>query len=164
MRDRNSVILKCLFSTVALLVTLTASAFAESDSKLSNGETVYVSIYSNLYIGTVKEKFQLSSLLSLRNTDPGYAITIIQADYYDTNGRKLESYINRPVKLDPLASRFYFVKPEDARGGEGANFLVKWKAERAVNQPVIEAVMLNVYNRQGVVFRCPGKKITEHEE
>jgi len=31
---------------------------------------VYVSIYSNLFIGNVKEKFQLSSLLSMRNTDP----------------------------------------------------------------------------------------------
>ena len=60
--------------------------------------------------------------------------------------------------------KFYFVDPQEVKGGEGANFLVTWQAEQNVNQPIIEAVMLNLYNRQGMVFRCPGKIICTHKE
>jgi len=161
---RKSVIQRNFFIAVVFLIFGNASAAAETDTELSKGETVYVSIYSNLFIGSVKEKFQLSSLLSVRNTDPNYSITIMKADYYDTDGRKIRSYIFQPVRLKSLASKFYFVEPQDEKGGEGANFLVTWKSEQAVNQPIVEAVMLNVYNRQGVVFRCPGKIITEHRD
>jgi len=164
MLDRKSVIQRILLIAVVFLFSASALAIAESDTTLSKGETVYVSIYSNLFIGNVKEKFQLSSLLSVRNTDPSYGITILKADYYDTDGRKIRSYINQFVQLKPLASKFYFVEPQDVKGGEGANFLVTWQAEQKVNQPIVEAVMLNVYNRQGVVFRCPGKIITEHRD
>ena len=156
MIDRKSVIQRILLIEVVFLFSAATLALAESNTKLSKGETVYVAVYSNLFIGNVKEKFQLSSLLSVRNTDPNYGITIMKADYYDTDGRKMSSYIYQPVQLKPLASKFYFVEPQDVKGGEGANFIVKWKAEQDVNQPIIEAVMLNVYNRQGVVFRCPG--------
>jgi len=162
MFDRKSVIRIGLLFTVIFMLFTATSAIAASDTKFSRGEKVYVSVYSNLFIGNVKEKFQLSSLLSVRNTDPKYSITILKADYYNTDGRKIKSYIYSPVELGPLASKFYFVEPQDESGGEGANFIVKWRAERDVNQPIIEAVMLNIYNRQGVAFRCPGRIITEH--
>lgn len=164
MIDRKSVIQGSLLIAVVFLFSATTLALAESDTTLSKGETVYVSVYSNLFIGNVKEKFQLSSLLSVRNTDPNYGITIMKADYYDTDGRKIRSYIYQPVKLKPLASKFYFVEPQDEKGGEGANFLVTWQAEQNVNQPIVEAVMLNVYNQEGVAFRCPGKIISIHKE
>jgi len=164
MLDRKSVVRKSFIVVVVFLLFGNTLAIAETDPKLSRGETVYVSIYSNLFIGSVNEKFQLSALLSLRNTDPKYPVTILKADYYDTDGRKIKSHIYQPVLLRPLASKYYFVEPQDVRGGEGANFLVTWKAEQDVNQPIIEAVMLNVYNRQGVVFRSPGQIITEHKD
>jgi len=164
MLDRKPVVRKCLLVAVVFLLFGNSLANAETAPKLSAGETVYVSIYSNLFIGSVKEKFQLSALLSIRNTDPKYSITILKADYFDTDGRKIRSHIYQPVRLGPLASKYYFVEPQDVRGGEGANFLVTWKAGQDVNQPIIEAVMLNVYNRQGVVFRCPGQIITEHKD
>ena len=158
----KSVIQGSLLIAVVFLFSTATLALAESNKKLSKGETVYVSVYSNLFIGNVKEKFELSSLLSIRNIDPKYEITILKADYYDTNGRKIKSEIHSPVELKPLASKFYFIEPQDVSGGEGANFIVQWEAKQGVNQPIIEAVMLNVYNRQGVAFRCPGEIITEH--
>ena len=102
MIDRKSVIQGSLLIAVVFLFSATTLALAESDTTLSKGETVYVSVYSNLFIGNVKEKFQLSSLLSVRNTDPNYGITIMKADYYDTDGRKIRSYIYHPVKLKPV--------------------------------------------------------------
>jgi len=164
MLNQKTVIPRGFLIAVVFLLSATAIASAGSDKKLSRGETVYVSTYSNVYIGNVKEKFQLSILLSIRNTDPKYPITIKQVDYYDTDGRKIKSYTYQPVELSPLASKFFFVEPQDQKGGEGANFLIKWKAEQNVNQPIIEAVMSNLYNRQGLAFRCPGKVISDHSD
>ncbi len=164
MRIRNFVNqISPLIATVFLLFAA-ATAIAESDTQLSKGETVYVSVYSNVFVGSAKEKFQLSSMLSVRNTDPKHPITVMKADYYDTDGRIVRSYVYTPVRLDPLASKYFFVEPQDARGGEGANFLVKWTAEQPVNQPIIETLMLNLYGKQGLAFRCPGKIITEHKD
>jgi len=164
MSDRKPIILRGLLSVVVLFLFSAAFAGAESDVKLSRGETVYISTYSNVFVGSAKEKFQLSVLLSIRNTDPKYTVTITKVDYYNTDGRNIKTYVYNPVTLRPLASKYFFVEPQDDKGGEGANFLVKWQAEHAVNQPIIEAVMSNLYNRQGLAFRCPGKIITEHRE
>ena len=163
MSDRIPVLQRGLLTVVVLLL-FAALASAESDVKLSRGETVYISTYSNVFVGSTKEKFMLSALLSIRNTDPKYPVTITKVNYYDTDGRDIKTYVYSPVTLRPLASKFFFVEPQDERGGEGANFLVKWQADQAVNQPIIEAVMSNLYNREGLAFRCPGRVITDHGE
>lgn len=164
MHIRNFVIQISLLTATVFLLFAAAMANAESDPKLSKGETVYVSVYSNVFVGSVKEKFQLSSMLSVRNTDPKHSITIMKADYYDTDGRIVKSYIFTPVRLNPLASKYYFIEPPDERGGEGANFLVKWTAKEHVNQPIIETLMLNLYGKQGLAFRCSGQIITDHKD
>jgi Protein of unknown function (DUF3124) len=46
------------------------------------------------------------------------------------------------------------------RGGPGANFIVKWGAEKKVNQPIVEALMLETGT--GVSFSSTGKIITGH--
>jgi hypothetical protein len=128
---------------------------------LSQGETVYVSIYSNVHAGPKGTPFLLSAMVSIRNTDPKNEITITGADYYDTDGKKIESYIKSPIRLKPLASTFFNIKEYDNRGGPGANFLVKWNSKKLVNQPIIEGVMLGLRSGQGVSFICPGQILIE---
>jgi hypothetical protein len=163
MQRRHYGIQKAFFLAVLLLV-ITDSATAQSESKLSNGQLVYVSTYSNVFVNNLNTKFQLSTLLSIRNTDPKYSITVLLADYFDSDGRKIKRYILSPVRLAPLATKIYFVEPQDTTGGAGANFLVQWEADRPVNQPIIEAVMSNLYNNQGLAFRSPGKVISDHSK
>ncbi|OHE58063.1 MAG: hypothetical protein A2Z47_15390 [Thermodesulfovibrio sp. RBG_19FT_COMBO_42_12] len=154
-------IARFLIITIVLpICLLPICAHAQSDSDLSSGESVYVSIYSNLYSGPKAVRFELAAMLSIRNTDPKYPITILKADYYDTSGNIIDNYIKKPMKLKPLESTYFYIKEYDKRGGPGANFIVKWQAERKVNQPIIEGVMLGM--RQGVSFICPGQIITEH--
>jgi hypothetical protein len=43
-----------------------------------------------------------------------------------------------------MASTNFFVSQTDARGGAGANFIVKWAANTLANKPVIEAVMVGL--------------------
>ena len=164
MQSRHFGIQKAFFLLAAFLFFTAGSANAESKPMLSRGELVYVSTYSNVFVKDLNSRFQLSTLLSIRNTDPKYSITVLSADYFDTDGRKIKSYIYSPIRLAPLSTKIYFVEPRDTSGGAGANFLVQWEAERPVNQPIIEAVMSNLYNNQGLAFRSSGRVITNHNK
>ena len=154
---------RILVGTIVLSVFfLPIYAQATSEPELSSGETVYVSIYSNIFSGPKAVRLELAAMLSIRNTDPVYPITISKADYYDTSGKKVESYIKKPMKLKPLESVYLYLKEYDKRGGPGANFIVKWHAGNKVNQPIIEGVMMS--SRNGISFICPGQIITDHSK
>ncbi|MBW2204768.1 MAG: DUF3124 domain-containing protein [Deltaproteobacteria bacterium] len=44
-------------------------------------------------------------------------------------------------------------------GGSGANFLIKWKSESEVNEPIIEEVMIGTMSKQGISFLSRGRSI-----
>jgi hypothetical protein len=163
MKDFTGRMFTVLFLTVLATVLLgpPVSVSADTDIILSDGETVYVSIYSNVYSGPREKPFQLAAMLNIRNTDQKHAITILQIDYHDNNGKKIDQYIEKLLEIGPLASKYFYIKEYDKRGGPGANFIVKWKAETKVNQPIIEAVMLGLASGQGLSFICPGQIIKE---
>ena len=129
--------------------------------ELSKGQLVYVPIYSHVYYGDRERTILLTGILSVRNTDPGQAITLLQVDYYDSEGKLLRKYITQPVTLGPLGSTRFIVKTSDTAGGSGANFLVRWKAEAPVNEPILEGVMIGASGQQGISFTSRGVAIKE---
>jgi len=135
---------------------------ADADKALSSGETLYVPVYSNVYSGPKATPFQLATMLSIHNVDPKNSITILKVHYYDSTGKFIESYIKKPMSLKPFAHTFFYLKEYDTRGGPGANFIVKWRAEKKINQPVVEALMLGT--RAGVSFTSSGRIISENVE
>lgn len=137
---------------------------ARCEDSLSAGESVYVSVYSNVYSGPKASPFELAAMLSIRNTDPKYAITITKADYYDNNGALIEPYIKDSIVLPPLASRHFYIKEYDKRGGPGANFIVRWRSPNKVNLPIIEGIMLGLASGQGLSFTCPGQILVDHKD
>ncbi|MBU4316921.1 MAG: DUF3124 domain-containing protein [Proteobacteria bacterium] len=149
---------------VLSLICVAGSSKADSESRLSNGESLYVSVYSNVYSGPKAKPFELATMLSLRNTDPKYAITILKADYFDNNGKLVEGYVKEALTLGPLASTYIYIKEYDKRGGPGANFIVKWRSKNPVNPPIIEGISLGLASGQGLAFTCPGQVIEEYEE
>lgn len=154
---------KLLLSTLALFImSFALPVRASSAIQLSDGETVYVSVYSNVYSGPKKLPFQLAAMLSIRNTDPKYPITVLMVDYYGNNGRMIERYIEKQIELGPFSSTYFYVKEYDERGGPGANFIVKWRSANKVNKPIIEGIMLGLTSGQGLTFICPGQPIREH--
>lgn len=134
----------------------------ETKQELSSGETLYVPAYSNVYAGPKAVPHQLATMLSIHNIDPRNLITILKADYYDSNGKFIERYIKKPIYLKPLAHTFYYLKEYDKRGGPDTNFIVKWRAEKKVNQPVVEALMYGA--RVGISFTSSGRIISEYAE
>jgi len=151
--------------TIFILATLLISGFiigpiqASEVLRLSKGQTVYVPLYSNIFIGDKELTWQLSSLLSIRNTDPALPITISRVEYYDTDGKLVRKYLGKSKQVNPMGSAYFYVKTSDTAGGWGANFLVEWKSEEKVNEPIIESLMTGHRGNHSVSFISQGRVI-----
>lgn len=162
MRHRNIISISLVLVVLSLSWLAPARSWSsESGIRLSKGQTVYVPAYSNVFTGPKKLPFQLATTLSIRSTDLSAAIRISSIDYYDTGGRLIRRYLDKPVSLGPLASTFIHIEEKDVRGGFGANFIVRWHSDRIVNAPVIECVMIGATSGQGISFVSPGQEIRE---
>jgi len=151
------------FATAVVLMLMT-SASADTAIALSRGQTVYVPVYSHVYAGDREQPIFLAATLSIRNTDIRNPVTITKADYYDSDGRMIKSYIQKPVKLNPMSATRFVIKESDKIGGSGANFIVQWSADQAVNPPLIESVMISTRSALGISFNSRGQVIQDHSK
>jgi hypothetical protein len=132
-----------------------------SAETFSKGQTLYLPLYSHVYFGDREREFNLAATAYVRNTDLERAITLLAADYYSNQGQHLKSFVEKPVKIEPLASVNFIVKESDTTGGSGATVVVRWTSTQPVNPPVVEAVMIGTASTQGISFVCQGRVITE---
>lgn len=138
-------------------------SFAEKKTLLTDGQTIYVPAYSHIYSGNREHPFLLAVTVSIRNIDPKHSIKITVVDYYETQGKRLRKYLNEPKVLKPMESLRYIIPERDKSGGSGANFIVEWKSDRAVNGPIVESVMIGTQSQQGVSFTSRGRAIFTYE-
>lgn len=119
-----------------------------------HAQTVYVPVYSHIYADSrFKDKpFQLTAIVSIRNTDMHNSFTLEKVDYYDSNGKLLQHYLEKPLIIGPLATTRYIVPESDTLGGSGAKFIVIWSSKDAVTEPIIEGVMIGTKMQQGISF------------
>lgn len=152
---------RCLpaLALFALLLLPFNTAQADEPATLSQGQTVYVPAYSHIYIGNREQPFLLTITLSIRNIDAKHPVTITSADYYDTEGKRIRQYLEKPISLGPWESIRYIVPQKDKSGGSGANFVVEWTAKKAVNPVLIEAIMIGAESQQGISFTSRGQAI-----
>ena len=149
---------------LALLPFMAAPLLAEEiPDRLSRGQLLYVPAYSNIYIGNNEHPFQLTVTLSIRNIDPKYPITILSVRYHETKGKLVTSYLETPLLLQPLETIRYIIPEKDTKGGSGANFMVEWQSDKAVNPPIVESVMIGSRSQQGISFTSRGKEIVPHD-
>ena len=134
---------------------------ASARMTLFKGQTVYVPVYSHIYSGDREQPFYLAATLSIRNTDRAHAITITAVDYYDSDGKFLKHYLAAPSSLGPMATRRFVVPESDKSGGSGAKFIVSWRADAPVAEPLIESVMISTKTQQGISFTSRGRVLEE---
>ncbi len=156
-------ILFLLFSMVPGLPPALGVAHAQSEIRLSKGQTVYVPIYSHIYFGDKETRFWLAVTVSIRNTDPQYPMTILEGEYYDSAGKLIKRYVEKPIKVNARASERFVIKESDDTGGSGANFILKWRSERPISAPIVESVMIGTKSQQGISFTSRGQVIREED-
>ena len=163
---KTKIMNRCCFilGTIAVLAGLATAARAGSNIALSAGQTVYVPIYSHIYSGLKGRPFSLAATLSIRNTDPKHAITLVSIKFYDSDGKLVKEYLDKPGDLKAMASTRYILTEAEAGGGSGANFLVQWKSKIKVNPPLMEGVMIGTRSGQGISFVSRGRVIDEQPQ
>lgn len=155
----------CFIPYILILTLFPAAVSGQGpETVLSKGQTVYVAVYSHIYSGDREHPFDLTTTLSIRNTDAKHPITLVLVDYYDTDGKMLQQYLKKPLQVGPLASARYIIRESDRSGGSGAKFLVKWTSSIPVNMPLIESIMIGTKNQQGISFTSRGQVITEDRQ
>ncbi len=122
------------------------------------GPTIYVPAYSHIFWADGRGAL-LSVTLSIRNTSPETPVLLKAIDYYDTAGALLSKEIEQPVILEPLQTATILVKESDARGGVGANFIVRSGVQGDAPPLIIEAIMVGrtasgtiSFSRSGLVI------------
>jgi hypothetical protein len=135
---------------------------ATAQGSLSSGATVYVPVYSSMYLGVShrEQTVDLAATVSVRNVSPTHPITLEWVRYYDSFGKRLKDYLDKPSSLPPLGSVEFVIQRADTAGGPGANFLIRWQAPTSVDGPLIEAVMLGQSGNAGISFTSPGRALT----
>jgi hypothetical protein len=142
-------------------VSVASSPGSDSEA-LSKGQTVYVSVYSNILTAPRGIPFSLEATLIIRNTDMTNALKVTTADFYDTEGKVIKQFLKTAMVLQPLETKYIYLPEKGTEGGLGANFIVRWSAERAINAPIIECLMIGARSSQGISFISSGKVIEEH--
>jgi hypothetical protein len=126
-----------------------------------DGTIVYVPVYSSLHLGvtTKTQTVDLAGTVSVRNTSSVHPITLQWVRYYDSLGKKVRDYLDKPSALPPLGSVEFVIQRADTAGGPGANFLIRWDGPADVDQPLIESVMLSRDVNVGLSFTSRGQVV-----
>jgi hypothetical protein len=154
-----------LFLFLFLSVAFSKIARADAELSVSTGQTIYIPSYSHILHGNFNksgkpDSLLLSTLLSIRNTDPERTISVVSAKYYDTDGKPVQEFVPTPIEIQPLATAQYMVEHKDSAGGSGAKFLVTWKSDLPVNMPLIETVNAYFFGSQSTAFTTTGRPIS----
>ena len=156
---KKNYVFVCLLVLLSVCYLSPSPVSAAEKSGMSDGQTMYVPAYSHIYSGSRGLEFLLTITLSIRNIDPEKKIKITTVDYYETEGKLLRKYVDKPVILNPLGTLRFSIPEKDKSGGSGANFIVEWKADNLVNPPIVESIMIGTQRSQGVSFTSRGRVI-----
>lgn len=117
----------------------------------------YLSVYSEIYDFVSEEiTHQLTATVSIRNLSLNDSVYIRSADYYNTQGKLIRSYIKKPVYVSPMETLEIIIAYDDDEGGTGANFNFNWAIKKNSEKPLFEAVMIWTTGYQGISFTTYG--------
>lgn len=122
---------------------------------LTNGSS-YLSVYSDIYDMNENTRNLLTATVSIRNINSHDTVFIKKADYFDTEGNLIRSYIEQPIFVKPLETLEIVIHRADESGGSGANFIFEWAKKNNSNEPHFEAVMIWTTGTQGISFTTTG--------
>lgn len=157
-----------LFMSVFLGAAIFKShaAFAE-DGNLSAGQTLYLPVYSHIWHGdrVVNKRYPLktpvSVLVSIRNTNLKTPVRLYSARYFNTTGKLLKQFVASPVMIEPMGTHELFIEKQETQGGSGANLVIQWDAETAVNAPIVEAIHAEIKGHSTFTFVIRAQPINE---
>lgn len=118
----------------------------------------YVPAHSHVYHGE-GQATPLTVTLSIRNPNAAGTLVVSRVDYFNTQGQRIKSFVDMPIRVKPLATIEYLVGESDVTGGSGASFLVDWSVPDGANDAIIDAVMIGNSGGLGISFVQRGQEL-----
>ncbi len=152
---------------VSLAVAATLGFFllgglAAAAVKLIKGQTLCVPCYTSA--SSTQQVVSLKANLMVHNADPNNQINLVRLEYYDANGKMVSKYLQKPIKLNPLAAtRLVLAEPVKGDISSG-NLIVQWQADKKVIEPVINCVLLGSAGTHGYSVTTQGRVIQEEAD
>jgi hypothetical protein len=135
-----------------------ASLVEAGDRTPSAGQSVYLPIYAYVRYGdkdAIKAE-EVSTLISVRSTEPERSLTLLSLRYYNTDGKMLRELISSPRVLKPFQTAEFFIERKDVEGGSGASAVLRWKADEPVNPPLVQSLHIEVKYNRALSFTTEG--------
>ena len=117
---------------------------------------VYIPVYSSLSYASGRVAVELSAQLTIRNTDSQRSIILESVKYFDGSGKLLRDELREAQSLGPMATTSFLVRKSDSEGGVGANYLVRWRSQESVSEPLMEAAMADLSSSHSLAFTSRG--------
>lgn len=119
----------------------------------------YLSIYSQIYSSSEHKTHNLTAMVSMRNISDLDTIYLLKAEYFDTHGKSVRTYFNKPIFLAPMETTEIIIDEIDIEGGTGSNFIIEWKTPKDCPEPLFEGIMNSTMGQQGLSFSTQSKRI-----
>lgn len=143
----------CVLLVVSFLLAVVLPVFA------GGPRSIYVPVYSSVVYGNKGRSLSVTTMLSVRNTDPRLPITLTEVRYVNEKGQTVRNYLSAPQLLPPLGSAQFVVEERDDTGGLGPSFIVTWNAAGPVAPPLVQGVMIGTAGTQGISFITEGRPL-----
>lgn len=134
------------------------AAGAPLSDSLEQGST-YLSVYSQIYSQSEHRALDLTATVSMRNVNRADTIYLEKAEYFDTHGKLIRTYFDKPIFIAPMETVEIVIDEIDQEGGTGANFVFDWKIKPSSAEPHFECVMISTSGQLGLSFTTQGIKI-----
>jgi hypothetical protein len=121
--------------------------------------TAYVPVYSSIYWGFDGKLVDLSITLTIRNVSTERDLIVHSVRYYDSAGKQVRTYVDKPSSLAPMATADFVVQRRDTAGGIGASFLVETASEGTTDDGLIEALMIGQSGNTGLSFPSGAREV-----
>ena len=159
-----------IVSVIAFLI-MTATTWIALDAQAAKGQLMPSDLTAVLLVGGSSRIPLVAQLVSEQldrpvavDTDPKNAIRIVAAPYYYTDGGLVRNSVPKPRVIPPFGTFELFVELRENAGGSGANYAIKWEAEKPdtlVSPPTIEALHSRFQAGYSVAFISRGRAISE---
>lgn len=138
-------------------IVVSPEALAELPPAPANKGRMFVALHSTLVGQGGMKRLNFSGALSIHNTSSRNPLLIEKIDYRDGAGQMVESYVTKPLALQPFASMQVLIAQDDVRGGTGASFIVDWSTADSAEEPVVEVTA--TAGTQSFSFLSQGRKL-----
>jgi hypothetical protein len=145
-----------------LLLALCLSLFAVqalAGEKYSQ-HAAYAAVYRSIQHNHKGGKFGLVNTLCIRNVDQEKDLIVTAVDQYGPNGKKIKSFLGKPLTLKPMACQSYVALPADKKEKKIASaFIVHYKLSQKANRPLIQCVTIGATMNQGISFITEAREL-----